>query len=521
MPSPYKPSHAAEELARRKSRKHPARWIVTGVFAVVLIAAGIAVYLSRGREEQTAQAPLPAEEKITSIAVLPFDDLSDEQDQEYFCEGLTDALIDALTKVKDLERVIPRNSVYVFQGEYHDIRSIGDSLDVDSILEGSVVKSGETLRVTVQLVKTADNSHFFSDKYEYDLTDKLKLFDEITFDVVNALKVTLVGKEREAILRRYTQNDRAFDLYMRGRFYWQKRSTEDFRTALNYFNEAIALDPGYALAYAGIADVYNLMGLHGDIPAKEAFPLAKVHAGRALEFDDTLAEAYNSLAYATLYNDWDWDEAERLFKRALELDPYYYLTHWWYKDYLLIVGRGAEARDDIERALERDPLNKYLYLGLVTIHFSLNACDELSDVITRVTRIFPEDKRLISYYNGMFYLCTGEYEKALEICQRLDETGRGYRLGIACAKAGKKREARAILQHIQETDTKGSMSNEMQIAGLYTVLGEHDKAFDVLNALYERHYYDLPSVTVWPWYEDLRSDPRYEELMKKMNLPIE
>lgn len=516
MQSIRKKSFAAEQLAKRQ-KKSPATIAIIVLAVVIAVGAvGYALYVRFGAKEEPTEAVAPAE-TIKSIAVLPFVNMSADPEQEYFCDGLTDALINALTKVEDL-RVIPRTSTFVFKGKYEDVRVIGDSLDVDSVLEGSVVKSDDRIRVTTQLIKIADNSHLFSDSYDYVMTDLLKLQDDITFDVINALRVTLVEREIDAIRNRYTNNTKAYDLYLKGFFHWRNRSTEEFKIALNLYQQAIDIDPNYALAYAGIADVYNLMGLHGDIHAKDAFPQAKIWAQKALQIDENLAEAYNSLAYATFYLDWDWDEAERLFKKALELNPYYALAHWWYKDYLLAMGRGIEAREDLKESIKLDPLNGQLYSGLFVTLFSMGRCDEIWEQIQRRIKKYPEYTD--NYQKGRYYICMKNYKKAIESWQFLQNTRGMNLLGYAYAKAGKDDEARQILEKVMKEKYKGTMSYELKIASLYTGLGEYDNAFGILEKAYEEHVYDLPCITLWPFFDDLRSDPRYKALLEKMNLPL-
>ncbi len=227
MQSIRKKSFAAEQL-RQRQKKNPATIAIIVLAVIIAVGAvGYALYVRFGAKEVTTEAVAPAE-TIKSIAVLPFVNMSADPEQEYFCDGLTDALINALTKVDDL-RVIPRTSTFAFMGKYEDMRVIGDSLDVDSVLEGSVVKSGDRIRVTAQLIKIADNSHLFSDSYDYVMTDLLKLQDDITFDVINALRVTLVEREIEAIRNRYTNNTKVYDLYSKGFFHWSTRSTEEFK----------------------------------------------------------------------------------------------------------------------------------------------------------------------------------------------------------------------------------------------------------------------------------------------------
>ena len=512
MPSQFKKSFAAEQRKLRPKKK-TGLWIFLAVVGIVVVVGGYALYSRFAAVKNTA----PEKEKIKSIAVLPFADLSPEKDQGHLGDGIADEIINDLSHVNGL-RVIDRTSSFEFRGKEEAIDEIGRKLDVEWVLEGSIKKAGNKLRITAQLINVKDHSHIFSEEYDRELEDILTTQDEISLEVVRKLKVKLLEKEIDAIRKRYTKNPKAYDLYLKGRNYWRQRNPESFKTALSYYRQAIEIDPDYALAVAGIADVYNLMGLHGGMPTKDAFTEAKKWAQKALQIDDTLAEAYNSLAYATLYLDWNWNEAERLFKTALEINPYYALAHWWYKDYLLIMGRGNEARDDILQALERDPLNGGLYGGIIVILFSMGRCDDMLEEIQNYSKIYPENTFRINYHKGRYYICTGDYEKAIETLQFLRNTRWVFLLGYAYAKSGDADNANQILQQIIKEKYISGLSNELMIAAIYSGLGDNDKAFEWLDKAYEEHVHDLPTITLWPYFESLRSDPRYTELMKKMGI---
>jgi len=421
MSPPQKRSFAAEQLKRQKKGMSTGLQVFLVIVVILVVAGGYALFSRLASREEYA----PEIRQKMTIAVLPFVDMSPEKDQESLCDGLSDTIINGLEHVEGLQ-VIARTSSFAFKGTNTSIREIGKQLNADTILDGSVLKSGNRVAVTAQLVKADDATHIFSERYHREMNEIFTIIEDISFAVVNKMKVTILENERAAILKRYTKNSKAYELYVKGRTYWNERDPESFRTALSYYNQAIEIDPEYALAYAGIADVYNLMGLHGGMDTDEAFPLAIKHARIALEKDNNLAEAYTSLAYATLYHDWDWNEAERLFKRAFEINPSYSLAHWWYKDYLLIMQRFDEAYEDILQALKRDPLSMGLHWAKVVILFCTSRCDELLEEGQIFSKIFPQQTRRINRIYGRYYLCKESYKQAIEYIQKsIDQTGLG------------------------------------------------------------------------------------------------
>jgi len=268
-----------------------------------------------------------------SIAVLPFRDMSPQKDQDYFCEGMAEELINALTKIEGLH-VAARTSAFQFKGKDLNVRRIGEELGVKTVLEGSVRKAGNRLRITAQLINISDGYHIWSDKYDRDIEDIFAIQDEISLAIVDNLKLKLLKKEKAQLMKRYTEDQEAYSLYLKGRYFWNRRYEGGLLKGIEYFQKAIEKDPSFAPAYAGIADCYCLMGMYNWNPPKEAYPKAKAATLRALEIDDTLPEAHASLGWIKMFYDWDWAAAERAFQRAIELNPNYATAHNWYAMFL-------------------------------------------------------------------------------------------------------------------------------------------------------------------------------------------
>ncbi|GAF74993.1 unnamed protein product, partial [marine sediment metagenome] len=304
--------------------------------ALVIIGLIIAVVIILQLLPQKETVPVPSYKH--SIAVLPFDDLSPQKDQEYFCDGLAEELINRLNNIESL-RVPARTSAFSFKGKELDLQEIGNKLNVEMLLEGSVQKAGNKLRITVRLVKVADGYPLWSEKYERDEKDIFALQDEISLAIVDNMRIKLLGREKANIVKRYTEDIEAYNLYLQGLFFWNRRTEEDLKKAINYFEQAIEVDHNYALAYAGLADSYSILPEYSNIPPKEVYPKAKELALKALEIDNTLAEAHVSLGLIKRRYDYDWVAAEREYKRALELNPGHAIAHYNYAYNLMCRAR--------------------------------------------------------------------------------------------------------------------------------------------------------------------------------------
>jgi serine/threonine protein kinase/Tfp pilus assembly protein PilF len=455
-----------------------------------------------------------------SIAVLPFTNLSADKEQEYFCDGMAEEIINVLTQVEGL-RVVARTSAFAFKDKHEDVREIGRKLNVETLLEGSVRKSGKRLRVTAQLVNVSDGYHLWSERYDRDMEDVFSIQDEISLAIVSELKGRLLGIEKSAIAGRHTKDVEAYDSYMQGRYFWNKRTEAGFQKGLECFQKAIEKDPAYALAYAGIADCYNLLGWYCVLSSKEAFTKAKAAAEKALEIDTDLPEALTSLAFAAMFYDWHWEEAERKYKRALELNPRYATAHHWYAEYLASMGRMDEAMLEAKRALEFDPLSLILMvLRVMVLYFSLQFDEAVKQGkrLLDMSASFPAAHLWI----GLAHTKKFMFDEAISVFQSaIVLFGRSSlmlgALGYAYAASGKQEEARKLLNELKQISEPMCVP-WYYIAAMYADLGENDEAFECLTRAYKEHDAWLVFLKVDPIWQTLRADPRYIALLKKMGL---
>ena len=467
------------------------------------------------QNESPAASPDKAKEK--SIAVLPFTDMSPQKDQEYFCEGMAEELINALTKVARLQ-VASRTSAFQFKGKGYDISEIGKKLNVQSVMEGSIRKAGNKLRITAQLVDVSDGYHLWSEKYDRDLEDVFAIQDEISLKIVENLKVKLLEKDKAKLLRRYTEDQVAYDLYLKGRYFWNRRYEGGLQKAIENFNQTIKKDSSHAPAYSGIADSLSILGLFW-LPPRDVFPRAKSAAQKAIEIDETLAEGHASLGWILFVYDWDWTAAEREFKRAIELDPRYALSHMWYAILLSQMGRFEEAMVHRKRALEIEPVS-----------LIINACSALvlwtnrqyGEAIKQGVKAVEMDPNfLLSYwylslgYNGkgMWKECIAALEKAVTLSG--NSTFFLGAIGFAYAKSGQKEKAQKILCRLKEL-SKTKYNSPINEALIFMGLDEKDQMFEYLEKAYNERSFMIPGLKVAPVYDNVRPDPRYLELLKKL-----
>ena len=309
--------------------------------------------------KESFQTSLSQFEHENSIAVLPFVDLSPMKDQDYFCDGVTEEIINALVHIDNL-KVIARTSAFAFKNKQVDIREIGRKLDVETLLEGSIRKDGDRLRITAQLIRVSDGSHLWSERYDRDMKDVFAVQDDISLAILDKLKVKLFGDQKSMIVRRHTINTEAYNLYLKGTYFWQMLTAEGYRKASEYFEQALQKDPEYALVYVGLAAINNVSTTFGNVPPDKAYPKAKEYANKALEIDSTLAEAYSILGNINTFYHWNWKEAEMNFKHALRINPNSSLIHIYYSFLLTCTGRHKEAISEAKRAQELDPLSGYI-----------------------------------------------------------------------------------------------------------------------------------------------------------------
>ncbi|MGB2769724.1 MAG: protein kinase [Candidatus Zixiibacteriota bacterium] len=457
-----------------------------------------------------------------SVAVLPFANLSADPEQEYFCDGMAEDIINALTQLEGL-RVVARTSAFAFKGKHEDIREIGRKLSVGTLLEGSVRKVGGRVRITAQLINVGDGYHLWSERFDRDLADVFAIQDEISLAIVERLKVKLLGDEKEKMLKRYTSNLEAYDLYLKGRYHWNRRTPESLEKAVAHFEKVIKKDPEYALAYAGLADCYSMLEQVDVLPAKEAFPKAKALACKALEIDETLAEAHTSLAYVLWSYDWDWSGLEREFRRAIELNPNYATAHQWFAMALLYLGRTSEAVREIQRALELDPLSLIMNTAAGWVYMYAGQEEKAvkhAEGTLDIDPTFGFPHIILATVNER----RGRYDEAVEGHLKADSfTGTLTRqevtaLRTAYASFGWAGYLRKRLEIKQPKAEQGKVP-PYDIAWLCARLGDTERAIEWLKRAYEERNPGLASLLIDDVFDKLRSDPRFVELIKKMGFP--
>jgi serine/threonine protein kinase/tetratricopeptide (TPR) repeat protein len=456
---------------------------------------------------------------LNSIAVLPFRDLSPQGDQEYFCEGLAEEIITALAKIRNLE-VAAKSSTFSRKLRDQDIREIGRELGVAAVLEGSVRKGDNRLRVTAQLINVATGYNLWSEKYERTLEDVFAIQDEITLAIVDRLKVKLLGGEKDALLKWHTENPEAYNLYLMGRFYWNKRTSEGMKRGLECFHQAIAKDPSYARAYTGISDCYGLFAYYYT-PPRPTLLKAKEAAAKALELDDTRAEAHTSMAFVKHKLERDWAGAEREFRRAIELDPEYIWARHWYAYFLAAMGRHQESFVEIKRALDVDPTSTQLNMAHGMLFYLARFYDRAVEELGKTLELEPRNF-MATFYLGLAHLESGRYDEALALVERSAEmTGNlpffVQGIGYVHASAGRKDLAQGVLARLGEMMTKVYMS-PVFMALVHFRLGENDKGFEWLDKAFADGDHWLEFIKVFPGFDGARTDPRYAAMVTKLGL---
>jgi serine/threonine-protein kinase len=468
-----------------------------------------------------AEAIAPTSGRVPSLAVLPFVNLSGEPDQDYFCDGMAEELIGALARIPGV-RVAARTSAFRFKGGDADPRRIGAELGVDKLLEGSIRKSGSRLRVSVQLVDTASGYQVWSERYEREMVDVFAVQDDIAGHVVQALTPALSGPPAAVPPRRHAPDLEAYHLFLRGRHLWNKRHHGGLQQAVRFFEQALDRDPGYAAAWAGLADTYDLLGInfYAVLPARVAMPKAKAAALRALALDDTLAEAYTARAWARFHYDWDWAGADEDFRRSLELDPDRAGTRHWYSFLLSALRRHEEAAEEARRAHELDPLSSIVTVNLAQPAYYAGRFAESAETSARLAQMEP-DFGVHHCWLGLARAAQGRYEEAVA-AQRAHGalTGRrvlGY-LGNAWGRAGAQDEAREVLSQL-EADARSSYVPALDFALVHIGLGDADQSFAWLDRAADERSDQLVFLNVDPLYDPVRGDPRFDALRRRVGLP--
>ena len=496
------------------------RYFVQPKFVVVvlfLIAAVLAAFIYYRR--QTAKV-----KTIDSIAVLPFANQNNDANVEYLCDGLTESIINSLAKLPHL-RVVSRSSAFRFKSKEVDPVTAGKQLGVGAVLTGRLAQRGGDLLISVELIDVNDNKQLWGDQYSQSALNLLSTQRRIASEITNTLQLKLSGADVNKVGKNYTENDEAYQLYLKGRYYWNKRTEEGSTKAIEYYTEAIRKDPAYALAYTGLADAYCSLGFSfdvGSLPPNEAMPKAKAAALRALELDNSLSEAHTSLAMINLLFDWDWAHAEQEFKRAIELDPNNANAHHWYSHLLLPMGRVDESLAESQRALQSAPLDLIMNVHLGWHYLYTRQYKPAVDQLNRTLEMDP-NYTVARRYLGLTYEQTGQHQEALKALQTAlasvkQNSAIEAEVGHALAISNNKAEAQRVLARLLALSKERFVSS-YDIAHIYVGLGEHDKAFFWLEkALNERDDL-LVYLKADPRMDPLHSDPRFSRLVQRIGLP--
>jgi serine/threonine protein kinase/TolB-like protein/Flp pilus assembly protein TadD len=490
---------------------------------VALAALGLVLLLVVGlgwRLRSLPPGPRPGQ--IQSLAVLPLANLSHDPQQEYFADGMTDELITDLAKI-DVLRVISRTSVMHYKGSKKTLPEIARELNVDAVVEGTVERSVDRVRIRAQLIHAADDRHLWAESYERDVRDVLALQDEVARTIANEIKVKLTPHEQAQLTSARPVNPQVHELYLKGRYYWNKRTPEALKKSLEYFQQAIDKDPSYALGYAGMADAYAMLGSgeYGILPPKEAFPKAEAAAMKALELDNVLAEPHATLGYSKDF-DWDWQGAEREFQQAINLNPGYTTAHHWYAIHLTGLGRNTEAIAEIRKAESLDPLSIIISADAAWVFYFARRYEQEGEQARKTLEMDPNFAIAHMYLSYSYLHMAKDKEAVAEMKKAVDLSGGSLpmvgNLAYIYALAGRRYEAIKILSDLRTRSKREFVSPDV-FAQIYTGLGNKDQAIAWLEKGYERRSDFAGLLKVLPELDPLRSDPRFEALVRRVGLP--
>ena len=493
------------------SRRQLPRWIIAVAALLLLSAVGVGLYRSLVNKPDRT---------VTSLAVLPLANVGGDPNTEYLSDGLTESLIDRLSQLPNL-RVMSRSSVFRYKGKEVDTQQVARALNVEAVLRGRVTQRGDDLSINVELVNGRDDSHIWGGQYERKLADILIVQQDITREISEELRQKLAD-EKQQLARRSTGNPEAYQLYLRGRYFWNKRTEEGLRKSIDYYEQATKLDPNYALAYVGISDSYGMTTVTaGTFPPGEAASKAKETALRALEIDDTLAEAHNSLAQVKMNFDWDWPGAEHEFRRAIELNPTYGEGHHRYAHYLTAMRRVSEAFDESEKFLQLDPLNVAAQNHLGFHYLYTREYDQALAELRKTAEMEPNFLGMFLYL-GWVYEQKRMYPEAIVTLQQAVKLSATplmlASLGHAYALSGRKAEAQNILTQLDDLSRQRYVS-AYDRAVVYVGLGESEQALDWLQRAYQERSQFMIYLDTDPRFDGLRTDARFQDLLRRMNFP--
>jgi len=501
------PDQPTQTPVRRPWLSH---WKTIACAAFLLSAGSVVFLLLRSR-------PTPL---IRSLAVLPLENLSGDPSQEYFSDGMTDELITELGQIGEL-RVISRTSVMAYKGARKPLPQIARELNVDAAVEGTVLRSGNSVRITAQLILASTDKHLWAQSYEVELRDIFTVQKQVARSIAGQVRVKLNPSGQKQLNHPNAVNAEAYEAYLKGRYFWNKRTAEGLKKALEYFNQAIEKDPVYAKAYSGLADSYALMGdwEYGVLPPEEALPKAKAAATRALALDNKLGEAHTSLAFVLDLFDWNWLAAETEYRKALDLSPSYATAHQWYTWHLIVLGRNEEAIAEMRRAENLDPLSLIISSDMADVLLIARRYDQSIQQSGKTMEMDPGFA--VSHYElGQAFVQKGMYREGIAELQKAIALSGGSKtfrshLAYAYARSGKKDEALEILNDVKTRSGDG-FSNAAEIALVYVGLGDTNQAMIWLEKSYKERF--NPSLLMRPCFDPLRSDRRFQGLLRRIGL---
>ncbi len=505
-------------LVKTRFGLNPRRVTIISVAAlVILIVVMIGLNIGRLRDRMLTLVGMGDTGAIRSLAILPFVNMGSDPDTDYLSDEIPASIINNLSQLSHL-RVISRSSAFHFKNRQGDLGTVGEKLDVGAVLIGQITIHGDQLNIRAELVDVDNDRQLWGDRYIGTLDDILSTEEEIVTKISDALRLQLTGEEQDKLAKRHTENSKAHRLYLKGRYYWNKRTEEDFYKAIDYFEQAINESPDYALAYAGLAETYALFVDYGIMPSKDAYPKAKATAQKAIEIDEELAEPYTALGYVLTFGDRDWEGAEKRYKRAVELNPNYANAHHWYAILLYILGRSDEALSEINRAQEIDPLLLIMKATKADVLRFARRYEEAVDECREAIEMDPNYGPVL-FALGRTYRQMQMYTEALSVFK---DSGlpdlESEDLAVTYALAGMDIEARKALEELAIMRKEGSVVSLTMIAMVHMGLGEKNRAFEYLELAFETQDFGLVFIGVDPAWDPLRDDPRFIDLIRRLGL---
>jgi len=482
--------------------------------AIVALSLG-AIYIYLQRQEARSQGGTGK-----SLVVLPFLNASANTDMDYFSDGIAESLIDNLSQIPEL-RVIARNTAFGYKGKEVDFQKLGRELSVDTVLTGRVQQRGETLIVHADLIKLGDRSQLWGERFSRKLTDLPGLEEDVAKMISDKLRPRLAAEVRQRLTKRSTESSEAYELYLRGRYFWNKRTKEDVNKSVEYFKQAVQFDPKYSLAHAGLADAYATLAWYGFAPAKENYARAEEAALKALALDEEQAEAHAALGFVKMVH-WEWDDAEREYKRSIELSPNYAAVHNWYGLLLHFILRNTEAVADFDRARQLDPASASYAINRAMMSCLMGQYEQGLARIKEVSALNNPKNGALQLIAAECYLRQGMYQEAIEELREAVEINPADSrisgsLGYAYARSGQRDRATSILNELIQPDRRTDAA--VAIAWIYTGLDDHERALEWLEKAYQWHSPNLPRMRISGILEPLRSEPRFKDLVRRLGLP--